>query len=555
MASRRGAAAAALLLAAVSLPAQAPTPPAADATTPAFRERQQRRGAFRNPRVLDAIHDGVAWLRAHQDDDGRWDCDEFGKHDADGAHDGDGGGNKGYDIGVTSLALLALLAQADPAYDQACHQAAAWLIGQIDAKTGRVPAATHDFLYDQALATLALAETAELLDSTDARTAANGCLRYLESHRNPHGAWRYQPHDGDNDSSLSSWCIAASAACRSAGLGASPTAVGKALAWFETVTNQSIGRTGYSRRDDISARMPGEHVKRFPAALGEATTAAAIHARSVVGLSVPYGERSELRLLARLPVADPPAVDFYYWLHGSQAFGPLAGTPAAKAWEGALHRALLDSQQKKGTAKGSWDPTDVWGAPGGRVYATAANVLALSAPFRCRRVDADFVVPDVPPWRRVHGLWSDGKYGEASAEAAKIDATAPADAAVRARLDWHLAVYVARAETLLGNADVVAPELLDRHELFDALARDLLPLPIGAEAAQQVAAMEKDPKVRVEVQASTELRKLRADYDAVVSTKNKPKRDKVRKQLEKLVDRFGDTAAAAVARDLIERLR
>ncbi len=543
----------ALLAVATTQPAQAVPPPT---TTTAFRERQQRREAFRNERVRGAVHGGTAWLLAHQDDDGGWDCDDFGKHDAADARC-DGEGMAVYDIGVTSLALLALLAQAEPAHHDACQKAARWLASAFDGNTGRVRSTWHDFIYEQAMATLALAETAELLDDAAARTAAARGMRYLERHRNPGAAWRYQPRDGDNDTSATSWCIAAATACRSAGIEVAPADIGQALAWIETVTDQTTGRSGYSKRDVVSARMPGEHSKRFPADRGEATTAAAIHARRLVGLSVPYANRADYLLLAKPPVADPPAIDFYYWLHGSQAFGVLTGSPSAKVWESALQKVLLGLQQTKGPALGSWDPTDVWGVSGGRVYATAANVLALSAPFRCRRLDENFVVPDTPPWRRVHSIWNDGKYGVASIETAKVTIAADdgGNAAVRARIDWHIAVYVARAERLLADLEAAAPDLLARYELLRALAQDLAPLPVGAEATRQLAAIEKEPMLRNEVQASRELDRLRDDYDALVTSKNKSKRQQLRKQLEKLVEHFPDTAASVKAIGMIEQLR
>jgi hypothetical protein len=36
------------------------------------------------------------------------------------------------------------------------------------------------------------------------------------------------------------------------------------------------------------------------------------------------------------------------------------------------------AQRQGGCGEGSWDPVDKWGSEGGRVYATAINVLTLS---------------------------------------------------------------------------------------------------------------------------------------------------------------------------------
>ncbi|MHC5042557.1 MAG: hypothetical protein ACYTGI_09310 [Planctomycetota bacterium] len=61
-------------------------------------------------RTLVNVLDGLKWLADHQDvrDDGRWDCDDFMKHDP--ADDKcDGPGSALHDIGVSGLALLAFL--------------------------------------------------------------------------------------------------------------------------------------------------------------------------------------------------------------------------------------------------------------------------------------------------------------------------------------------------------------------------------------------------------------------------------------------------------------
>src|SRR5690606_9872257 len=55
-----------------------------------------------------AIEDALKWLKDHQDEDGKWDTDEFMKHDVNGAPC-DGPGNPVHDVGITGLALLAFL--------------------------------------------------------------------------------------------------------------------------------------------------------------------------------------------------------------------------------------------------------------------------------------------------------------------------------------------------------------------------------------------------------------------------------------------------------------
>ena len=56
-----------------------------------------------------ALKDGLEWLKKHQDEDGKWDCDQFMKHDDPASDQCDGPDNAVHDVGVTGLALLAFL--------------------------------------------------------------------------------------------------------------------------------------------------------------------------------------------------------------------------------------------------------------------------------------------------------------------------------------------------------------------------------------------------------------------------------------------------------------
>jgi hypothetical protein len=54
-----------------------------------------------------------------------------------------------------------------------------------------------------------------------------------------------------------------------------------------------------------------------------------------------------------------------------------------------MKKALIPNQARPeaGCAHGSWDPSvDRWGMVGGRVYATALNVLTLEVSFRYPQV-------------------------------------------------------------------------------------------------------------------------------------------------------------------------
>jgi len=72
------------------------------------RERRVRRFPTSRWDPAEAMEAGLVWLVAHQDASGRWDSDNFMKHDP-RAGRCDGAGGAEYDLGVTALAALALV--------------------------------------------------------------------------------------------------------------------------------------------------------------------------------------------------------------------------------------------------------------------------------------------------------------------------------------------------------------------------------------------------------------------------------------------------------------
>jgi hypothetical protein len=51
-------------------------------------------------------------------------------------------------------------------------------------------------------------------------------------------------------------------------------------------------------------------------------------------------------------------------------------------WNAALQAELLARQQWNGSLAGSYDPDDLWGGYGGRVYSTALATLCLEVYYR-----------------------------------------------------------------------------------------------------------------------------------------------------------------------------
>lgn len=343
------------------------------------------------------IADGLAWLAAHQESDGRW---TTVRSDACATHGGSPcvmGGRPGEDVGVTSLALLALMGEGNSTSEgpYALHVARGvrWLtttqgegelIGSSFVENGK-RFVRGDRLIGHSIATLALCEAYALAPSDFVRGAAQRALEVLRHGRNPYGAWRYGvPPNGENDTFVTTWAVAALLAADEAGLKVDRDCFAGALAWIDELTDTETGRIGYDAVGSASARYERENDNFVRDGL-ETMTAAGLWCRSLLGqdaAQVPI-LRKHVELLKRHSPQHAHELrrDFLYGFFGASALAAVGGD-AQVAWGRALLAQLKSLQRQDLDAKGSWDPSDAWGYAGGRAYATAVNVLALEAPYR-----------------------------------------------------------------------------------------------------------------------------------------------------------------------------
>lgn len=339
--------------------------------------------------VRDAHGLALGWLFAHQHADGHWSSAGFSERCA-GARSGPcgGPGHATHDVGLSALALLALMADGRTIGLVGVHEAVdrglSWLVSQADDSGLIGKREGKEFLYDHALATLALAKGKGYTGRADLEEPLRGALAFAQGARNPQGAWRYEvPPDGDNDTSVTGWMVAALFAADEAGATIDAQALQGALGWIDEVTDPATGRVGYNARGSVSARVTGLNAHYPPQGM-EAMTAVGLLCRILIGQE-PRGEpvliqHAEL-LLRSLPHwhAEGLTNDFYYWYHATRALHALRPYDAAywNAWSAALRGVLLPAQRQDDHGRGSWDPIGPWGFAGGRVYSTALGALML----------------------------------------------------------------------------------------------------------------------------------------------------------------------------------
>ena len=340
-----------------------------------------------------SIQAGLRWLADHQDADGKWDCDEFSKHDP--ASDRcDGAGDLNHDVGVTGLALLAFLGDGHTtergAYANVVKAGVIWLTEQQDPESGLFgDQVSHSFLYDHAIATLALCEACYFSGSPTLKAKAQKAVEFITHARNPYRVWRYAaPGNGQNDTSVTGWMVFALKAAQDCGVRVDVEAFHDSLTWFDDMTD-GVGRVGYQEAGESSSRIDGRNGE-YPTEGTEALTAVTLLCRFFLGQDPEEEPRIKQHadlLLAALPEwsDDGMTNDMYYWYYGSYAMYQMDGE-YWKRWERAMKPAVIDAQRSDGAAAGSWDPNGPWGFSGGRVYSTATMVLCLEVYYRYGRM-------------------------------------------------------------------------------------------------------------------------------------------------------------------------
>jgi hypothetical protein len=249
--------------------------------------------------------------------------------------------------------------------------------------------AAHTFHYNHAIATMALAEAQVLSDYKLLKRTVQQAVDYIHNARNPYKVWRYYPRAGDNDTSMTVWMTLALLSAKDGGATVGENTLKYVRAWFEEVTNPNDGRVGYTKRGENSSRL-ADTQQRFPPDRTEALTAASLFVRILMGErpeQSPWMGQAALRIRNKPPIWDEASgdIDMYYWLFGTWAMYQMGGEHWQE-WNPKMTKALLGSQRRDEELRGSWDPKGPWGGQGGRVYATAVNVLTLSVYYRLQRL-------------------------------------------------------------------------------------------------------------------------------------------------------------------------
>lgn len=320
-------------------PAHPPVPPAAAADPEGTKLRA----------VIDTGHE---WLRRHQDEDGRWSASMFVVHDP----KGDvctGVGKPDQDVFVTALVIKACYGLGQVGHNAPPYMTKGlnWLRTQVQADGSIGPTGGQDPVRSTAMAASVLAyETRHLLGENVQTMVASA--RWLRRQRQGGGLWSATGDDGDCD-------------------------------WLGSTLSLHFLAAPRKEPNEAEALQQllllGERDPPHGAVAGAAFLAA---------WYVPSMEKDHLSRCCELLARTPPSShtpeahrDYMAWYFTTLAMQFEAEAQWTPWWQALVHTAT-SLQRQDGAHAGSWDPDDMRGREGGRVYATAAMLLGLEVVWR-----------------------------------------------------------------------------------------------------------------------------------------------------------------------------
>ncbi|MCU0722978.1 MAG: HEAT repeat domain-containing protein [Planctomycetes bacterium] len=328
-----------------------------------------------------AVARGLSWLARHQAPDGSWSGARFDLQCPDEPCDGTG--MDGYTTGHTGLALLCFLG-AGFTHREGTHEAAvrnglAWLVAAQGAD-GRFGPASGCYLYNHAIACLALAEAFGLTHDPKLRGPLERGVAWLLGAQQRCGGWDYGHMPSKRgDTSVTGFAVMALKSAHGAGVRVPPENWRRARDFVRGQTLED-GRVEYEDNGHGARRR----MNRYGPGM------------SAVGLlcHLYFGEKADsptVRGVVGQIRANPPSFEglrhdqmhtAYYWYYATLALFQLGGEPWTW-WNERYRDFAVGLQRRDGCAEGSWDPEDGWLAPyGGRLYMTTMNLLSLEVYYR-----------------------------------------------------------------------------------------------------------------------------------------------------------------------------
>lgn len=351
--------------------AGSPTQRALAARDPRIRvEMVQREGGTTFTEA--AVARGLRWLAKHQNRDGSWSLDRF--HRAGDCDCGDGGNIDSREA-ATALALLPFLGAGQThlsgLYRDEVASGLRWLLQQQKPNGDlRGSSAQYPGMYAQGQATIVLCEAFYMTGDEALRTPAQLAVDFIAAAQYEDGGWRYHPRGQTNqaqgDTSVVAWQLMALQSGLAAGLTVPEATLENASHFLDTVTRDDGASYSYLPRENATAPM----------------TAAGHLCRIYLGWKRNHPAlRAGVEGLLELAPPDRDEPNIYYWYYATQTMHHYGGD-VWNRWNEQMRDVLVETQEKRGHAAGSWSPNGPLTAQGGRLYMTSLAICSLEVYYR-----------------------------------------------------------------------------------------------------------------------------------------------------------------------------
>lgn len=331
---------------------------------------EARRGALKarmladrggTPETERAVQQGLAWLAAHQWQDGGWRFDL-----SEGPCGGrcDNSGTVATSTGATGLALLPFLGAGHThqsgKYRDVVRNGLQYLQRRI-VQTPHGADLQEGTMYAQGIATTALCEAYAMTQDVTWGESAQQAIDFIQAAQHSEGGWRYYPGQ-PGDTTVFGWQMMALKSAALGGLDVPAPVVTRGQHFLDTVQLAPGAYYGYVQPD----KDPG------PTAIG-------LLIRMYTGW-----HRNDPRLIEGVDYLNslgPSRHDVYFNYYATQVLHHYGGA-AWHEWNESMRDPLLETQATKGHERGSWFFRDEHGSKGGRLYTTAMCVMILEVYYR-----------------------------------------------------------------------------------------------------------------------------------------------------------------------------